>query len=69
MSKYGYPIIDCDGHVMEGFDFYEHYVEDEYREPVRELVATIQGSSRGISRLVIGDAANRGARPLPNQAR
>ncbi len=64
MSKYGYPIIDCDGHVMEGFDFYEHYVEDEFKEPVRELVAQFGSSSKGISRMVIGDAAIRGARPL-----
>jgi hypothetical protein len=55
MSKYGYSIIDCDGHVMEGFDFYEHYVEDEFKEPVRHLVAQIGRSARGLSRMVIGD--------------
>jgi predicted TIM-barrel fold metal-dependent hydrolase len=64
MSKYGYPIIDCDGHVMEGFDFYEPYVEDEFKEPVRRIVAQIGSSARGLSRMVIGDAAHRGARPL-----
>lgn len=64
MSKYGYPIIDCDGHVMEGFQFYEHYVEPEYREAVRDLLATIPDGARGLSRMTIGDAARRGARPL-----
>lgn len=64
MGKYSYPIVDCDGHVMEGFDFYEHYVEDEFKAAAREVVSKFAGSSRGISRMVIGDAAQRGARPL-----
>ncbi len=50
MGKYSYPIIDCGGHVMEGSDFYEHYVEDEFKQAAREVVAKFAGSSRGISR-------------------
>ncbi len=64
MSKYPYPIIDCDGHVMEGFSFYEHYVADKFKQPVRELVTYLSQTSRGLSRMVIGDAADRGGRPL-----
>jgi Fe-S oxidoreductase len=60
VGKYSYPIIDCDGHVMEGFDFYEHYVEDGFEQAAREVVAKFADLSRGISRMVIGDAAQRG---------
>ena len=60
MSRYGYPIVDCDGHVLEGFDFYEDYVEAAFKEALAE----IGGASEGLSRLIFADAPQRGGRPL-----
>ncbi len=52
MGRYGYRVIDADGHVMEPTDehFAEKYLDPRYRETLREMVQGAKASGTALFR-------------------
>ena len=73
-EKFGYPVLDCDGHITEPLAIWTEYLEPKYREAAQEHFAN-RGIVRGVlecleQRARIADRAGhpRTAEALRNEA-
>ncbi len=46
-EKYGFPVLDCDGHVTEPLAIWDEYLEPKYRDEAREHFS-IQNTPEGV---------------------